>query len=54
MIKRIFHNWKRVPAPMRGEIMYKAAEILVRDKECIAKGMTQEMGKTLAETRGNC
>ena len=47
-----FKMWKNTPAPMRGEIMYKAAEILVRDKECIAKGMTQEMGKTLAETRG--
>jgi len=48
-----FKMWKNTPAPMRGEIMYKAAEILVRDKECIAKGMTQEMGKTLAETRGD-
>ncbi len=48
-----FQSWKRVPAPHRGEILYKAAEILVRDKECIAKGMTQEMGKTLAETRGD-
>ena len=48
-----FQSWKRVPAPMRGEIMYKAAEILVRDKECIALGMTQEMGKPLSETRGD-
>jgi len=48
-----FKMWKNTPAPMRGEIMYKAAEILVRDKECIAKQMTQEMGKTLAETRGD-
>ena len=48
-----FKMWKNTPAPKRGEIMYKAAEILVRDKECIAKQMTQEMGKTLAETRGD-
>ena len=48
-----FQSWKRVPAPMRGEIMYKAAEILVRDKECIALGMTQEMGKCISETRGD-
>jgi aldehyde dehydrogenase (NAD+) len=48
-----FRMWKNTPAPKRGEIMYKVAEILVRDKECIARGMTQEMGKTLAETRGD-
>ena len=48
-----FKMWKNTPAPHRGEILYKAAEILVRDKECIAKQMTQEMGKTLAETRGD-
>jgi len=48
-----FKFWKNTPAPKRGEIMYKAAEILVRDKECIAKGMTQEMGKCIAETRGD-
>lgn len=48
-----FKMWKNTPAPKRGEIMFRAAEILVRDKECIARGMTQEMGKTLAETRGD-
>jgi len=51
--KDAFKMWKNTPAPKRGEILYKAAEILVRDKECIAKGMTQEMGKVLAETRGD-
>ena len=48
-----FKTWKDVPAPKRAEILFKAAEILVRDKECIAKGMTLEMGKVLAETRGD-
>ena len=48
-----FKMWKNTPAPRRGEIMFRAAEILVRDKECIAKQMTQEMGKPLAETRGD-
>ena len=48
-----FKYWRKVPAPKRGEILFRAAEILVRDKECIARGMTQEMGKTLAETRGD-
>ena len=48
-----FKMWKNTPAPKRGEIMFRAALILLRDKECIARGMTQEMGKTLAETRGD-
>ena len=48
-----FKMWKNTPAPKRGEIMFRAALILMRDKECIAAHMTQEMGKTLAETRGD-
>jgi len=48
-----FRMWKSMPAPKRGEIMFRAALILVRDKECIATQMTQEMGKPLAETRGD-
>ena len=48
-----FKMWKNTPAPKRGEILFKAAAILERDKECIAKQMTQEMGKCIAETRGD-
>jgi len=51
--KDAFKMWKNVPAPKRAEIMFKAAQILERDKECIAKGMTAEMGKIIAETRGD-
>ena len=48
-----FKMWKNTPAPKRAEILFKAAQIMERDKECIAKGMTQEMGKIIAETRGD-
>ena len=48
-----FKTWRKVPAPKRGEILFKASEILLRDKEDIAKIMTQEMGKPLSETRGD-
>ena len=48
-----FKMWKNVPAPKRAEILFKAAQIMERDKECIAKQMTQEMGKIIAETRGD-
>ncbi len=46
-------GWKRMPAPKRGEILFRAAEILVRRKEDFARDMTREMGKVLAETRGD-
>ena len=51
--KDAFKMWKNTPAPKRAEILFKAAQIMERDKECIAKGMTQEMGKIIAETRGD-
>ena len=48
-----FKTWRLVPAPKRAEILFRAAEILVRRKEQLARGMTSEMGKVLAETRGD-
>ena len=51
--KAAYEKWRLVPAPKRGEILYRAAEILVRRKEELARDMTREMGKVLAETRGD-
>ena len=51
--REAFPRWRAVPAPKRGEILYRAAEILVRRKEDLARDMTREMGKVLAETRGD-
>ncbi len=51
--KDAFARWKNVPAPKRGEILYRAAEILVKRKDEFARDMTREMGKVLAETRGD-
>jgi aldehyde dehydrogenase (NAD+) len=48
-----FKSWRLVPAPKRGEILYRAAETLIRRKEDLAQDMTREMGKPLAETRGD-
>jgi acyl-CoA reductase-like NAD-dependent aldehyde dehydrogenase len=48
-----FNKWRLTPAPRRAEILYRAAEILVERKEDYARAMTQEMGKVLAETRGD-
>src|SRR5271170_1771717 len=48
-----FESWRLVPAPKRAEILYRAAETLVRRKEDLARDMTREMGKVLSETRGD-
>ncbi len=46
-------KWRRMPAPRRGEILFRAAEALVRDKERFARDLTEEMGKVLKEARGD-
>ncbi len=51
--KRGFEIWRRTPAPARGDVMRRTGEILVARKEEIADIMTREMGKPLAETRGD-
>ena len=48
-----FQKWRKVPAPRRAEILFKAGEILIQRKEEFARDMTREMGKVLAETRGD-
>jgi len=51
--KAAFEKWRFVPAPRRGEILYRAGELLKQHKEDLARTMTQEMGKVLKETRGD-
>ncbi len=51
--KRGFATWSRTPAPIRGQALQRVGELLVARKEAIAKAMTREMGKVLAETRGD-
>src|SRR5271168_1113581 len=51
--KASYEKWRLVPAPKRAEILYRAAEILIQRKEDYSRDMTREMGKVLAETRGD-
>ncbi len=51
--RKAFESWRLVPAPKRGEILYKAGQLLIERKEEMARLMTQEMGKVLAEARGD-
>ena len=51
--RKAYASWRLVPAPKRAEILFRAAELLVKRKEDFARDMTREMGKILAETRGD-
>lgn len=48
-----FPAWRRTPAPKRGEILYRFGQVLADNKERLAQAMTREMGKVLAEARGD-
>ena len=50
---RGFERWKRTPAPARGDILRRVGDLLAGRKEELADLMTREMGKPLAETRGD-
>ncbi|MEY2734256.1 MAG: hypothetical protein RL340_1315 [Gemmatimonadota bacterium] len=50
---RGFERWRRTPAPARGDVLRRVGEILAARKEELADLMTREMGKPLAETRGD-
>ena len=45
--------WRAMPAPKRGEIMFDFGALLAQHKERLAREMTREMGKVLAEARGD-
>src|SRR2546421_7842091 len=51
--KRALDSWRLFPAPKRGEILYRAGELMLRRKEDLAREMTREMGKVLPEARGD-
>jgi len=50
---RAYELWRLTPAPRRGEILFKAAEILSRNKESLGRLETREMGKVLSEGLGD-
>ena len=50
---RGFLSWRDTPAPLRGDVLRRTGDLLAERKEEIARAMTREMGKVLAETRGD-
>jgi aldehyde dehydrogenase (NAD+) len=51
--KDAYKNWRLTPAPRRGEILYRVGQLLIERKEDLARLMVQEMGKVIAEARGD-
>src|SRR6266550_3672335 len=45
--------WRRTPAPKRGEIMYRFGALMAEHKERLSQAMSREMGKVIAEARGD-
>src|ERR1035441_1775276 len=44
--------WSSMPAPARGAILFKAADLLDKQFDQLGEDMTREEGKTLPEAKG--
>jgi alpha-ketoglutaric semialdehyde dehydrogenase len=48
-----YRNWRLTPAPRRGELLFRVAQLLTERKEELSRLMTSEMGKVISEARGD-
>src|SRR5205085_1627447 len=51
--KEAFAEWRLVPAPKRGEILFRLARLLEQEKPALTDLMTREIGKVKAEAGGD-
>src|SRR5256885_3016120 len=51
--KEAFAEWRLMPAPKRGEILFGLARLLEQEKSALTDLMTREMGKVKAEAGGD-
>jgi acyl-CoA reductase-like NAD-dependent aldehyde dehydrogenase len=51
--KQAFEEWRLVPAPKRGEILFRFGQLLIEQKDDLTDLMTREMGKVKAEAGGD-
>src|SRR5687767_15821494 len=51
--KAAYEEWRLVPAPKRGEILFRFGQLLAEEKDDLAELMSREMGKVLAEAGGD-
>jgi alpha-ketoglutaric semialdehyde dehydrogenase len=48
-----YKSWRLTPAPLRGEMLFKVGDILKQRKEELSQLLTCDMGKVIAEARGD-
>lgn len=51
--KKAYPSWRMMPAPRRGEILLRAAQLLQERKDQFSRDLTREMGKPLFEAGGD-
>ncbi|MFA7403474.1 MAG: aldehyde dehydrogenase family protein, partial [Pelobacteraceae bacterium] len=51
--RRAYPEWRLMPAPQRGEILFRAGELLRHNKQRLGELVTREMGKVLTEGLGD-
>lgn len=51
--KEAYPGWRSMPAPKRGEVLFRAAELILKHKEELGRLVTREMGKILPEGLGD-
>ena len=51
--KAAYEEWRLVPAPKRGEILFRFGRLVQEEKDELADLMTREMGKVKAEAGGD-
>ncbi len=51
--KAAYEEWRLVPAPKRGEILFRFGQLLADQKDSVAHLMAREMGKVLPEAAGD-
>ena len=51
--KEAYASWRLVPAPKRGEILFRFGALVAEHKDELAELMSREMGKVLAEAGGD-
>jgi acyl-CoA reductase-like NAD-dependent aldehyde dehydrogenase len=51
--REAYGGWRLVPAPKRGEILFRFGALVAEAKDELADLMSREMGKVLAEAGGD-
>jgi alpha-ketoglutaric semialdehyde dehydrogenase len=51
--RRAYQTWRRVPPPVRAELVHRVGELLLERKVELANLMSREMGKPLTESLGD-